>query len=92
MPYIQQGDRDLFDKYLNRLFEEYGSVISAGQLNYILTHICQQWLAHRSMSERVGYADYATVVAALECAKLEFVRRVLTPYEDTKIVDNGDVY
>lgn len=26
------------------------------------------------------------------CAKLEFVRRVLTPYEDAKRETNGEVY
>lgn len=29
---------------------------------------------------------------AIECAKLEFVRRVVSPYEDQKILENGDVY
>ena len=29
---------------------------------------------------------------ALECAKLEFYRRVVSKYEDQKILDNGDVY
>ena len=32
------------------------------------------------------------VVNAMECAKLEFYRRVAAPYEDTKIKENGDVY
>ena len=29
---------------------------------------------------------------ALECAKLEFARRIVAPYEDAKIKENGDVY
>ena len=29
---------------------------------------------------------------AVECAKLEFYRRVVAPHEDEKMKDNGDVY
>lgn len=29
---------------------------------------------------------------AIEAAKLEFYRRVVAPYEDQKLLDNGDVY
>jgi hypothetical protein len=32
------------------------------------------------------------VVGVLECAKLEIYRRIAAPYEDKKIVENGDVY
>ena len=31
-------------------------------------------------------------MGALECAKLELYRRVAAPYEDVKIMENGDVY
>jgi len=33
-----------------------------------------------------------SALGAIECAKLEFIRRVVSPYEDAKIVANGDVY
>jgi len=33
-----------------------------------------------------------SALGAIECAKLEFIRRVVSPYEDTKIASNGDVY
>lgn len=39
------------------------------------------------MSRRVNSG-----IGALEAAKLEFYRRVVAPYEDKKIFDNGDVY
>ena len=32
------------------------------------------------------------IIGALECAKLELYRRVAAPYEDDKIIENGDVY
>lgn len=36
------------------------------------------------------YADHAEVIGALECAKLEFARRALTPVENDAIIRNGD--
>lgn len=38
------------------------------------------------------YAHLAEVMAAVENAKLEFYRRVVAPFEDQKIKDNGDVF
>lgn len=60
----------------------------AGELNYNLTMTCIDYL-ERSAGR---YADHATVVGALECAKLEFYRRALAVYEDEAILKNGDVY
>lgn len=38
------------------------------------------------------YALYAQVIGALDCAKTEFYRRVVAPYEDQKEHENGDVF
>ena len=38
------------------------------------------------------YYHYNQLIGVLECAKLELYRRLVTPYEDIKITDNGDVY
>ena len=39
-----------------------------------------------------SFATFADILAALETTKLEFYRRVVAPYEDTKCAENGDVY
>ena len=60
----------------------------AGELNYAITRLCQWYL-----KETKGkYTDYNTIIGALESAKLEFYRRAVAVYEDTKIAENGDVY
>lgn len=59
-----------------------------GDLNYALTITCLDFLSNTEGR----YADYATVVGALECAKLEFYRRAVAVYEDECIERNGDVY
>jgi len=59
-----------------------------GELNFVLTKVCLNYL------EQVGkdYRAINDIVGALECAKLEFYRRLAASYEDTKIATNGDVY
>lgn len=58
-----------------------------GELNYMLTTICRNYAGDKYNYERLN-----AIVGALECCKLEFVRRMVSPYEDKKIAENGDVY
>jgi hypothetical protein len=60
----------------------------AGELNYTLTIVCLDYLSNKG--ER--YATMNDVVGALESCKLEMYRRLVSPYEDEKIKENGDVY
>lgn len=80
MPYIKQEERNMLDS------GHMGN--TPGQLNYLITNICLDYLAV------VGedYASLNDVVGALECAKLEFYRRMVVPYEDRKCEENGDIY
>ena len=61
---------------------------TAGELNYAFTLLAIDYL------ERQGkdYAHMNDVIGALEGAKLEFYRRVVSPYENIKKIQNGDVY
>lgn len=61
---------------------------TAGELNYQLTQVIK---SHWVNSPR-NYATINDIVGALEGAKAEFQRRIVAPYEDGKIRDNGDVY
>ena len=61
---------------------------NAGELNYLLTMVCQEYLNHHG--ER--YATYNDIIGALEGCKLEIYRRKIAPYENKKIKENGDVY
>lgn len=62
---------------------------NAGELNFMITQtILKYW--ERGVAQ--NYQCINDIVGALEGAKLEFVRRVVNPYEDTKIQQNGDVY
>ncbi len=61
---------------------------NAGELNYVLTMTCVNYL----MGSELSYARINDVLGALEGAKQEFYRRVAVPYEDRAIMRNGDVF
>ena len=81
MPYIKQEDRYKLDTL------EWPPC-SAGELNYGITRMIKCYLHDRGIS----YQTMNDIVGALEGAKLEFYARVVRPYEDEKIAENGDVY
>ena len=59
-----------------------------GELNYMITMLLQRYIETRNRN----YQTWNDILGALEGAKLEFYRRVVAPYEDEKIIENGDVY
>ncbi|HLD91634.1 MAG TPA: hypothetical protein VI911_11605 [Patescibacteria group bacterium] len=85
MPYIKQDDRLKFDKALLEIFKN--TPKNAGELNYLITSICYMFI-ERDVAK---YQDFNDAIGALEGAKLEMYRRIISPYEDKKIEQNGDV-
>ncbi|NBP04295.1 MAG: hypothetical protein EBU90_30245 [Proteobacteria bacterium] len=82
MPYIQPYNRPPFDDVISQL----PPIMVAGNLNYIITKITQRFIEERGEN----YEAYNSAIGALESAKLEYYRRKVAPYEDTKIEANGD--
>lgn len=81
MPYIPQDRR----KGLKPSSKEYPQC--GGDLNYQITCLLLDYLKFNG----TAYKDYNLIMGAIEGAKLEFYRRHIVPYENQKIVDNGDV-
>lgn len=61
---------------------------TAGELNWLISAGLDAYVKGHGLS----YQTLADCISALEGAKLEFYRRVVGPYEDKKIEQNGDVY
>lgn len=61
---------------------------NAGELNYAITEPIREYLGYTG--ER--YQAFNDVLGALEGAKAEFYRRCVVPYEQGKIIQNGDVW
>lgn len=80
MPYIEKAVR--------ASLEDGRKPTEAGELNYLITRLCDEFLMKTAMS----YKNINQVIGALECAKLELYRRVASPYEDRKLALNGEVY
>jgi hypothetical protein len=87
MPYLAEGDRQAVDELVEKIRE--ASIAGAGTLNYLFTQICIAYLAEATPARYIHMND---LIGALECAKLELYRRLVVPYEETKIAQNGDVY
>lgn len=83
MPYIKQERR------LALAFDDYPRPEGPGELNYVITKLIDDYLYRKVKG---SYADINEVIGVLECAKLEFYRRIAAPYEDEKCRQYGDVY
>jgi len=81
MPYISKESRRI-------LQGAYFKPENVGELNYLISYICNEYMNQ----EGLRYQTINNIIGVLECAKQEFYRRVATPYEDLKILENGDVY
>lgn len=82
MPYVKTSVRQTLDKYLQPI-----PFLDPGELNYVLTKTIHNYLKVKGLR----YQTLDEIVGALECCKMEFVRRVVNPYEDQKIEENGDL-
>ena len=79
MPYIPQHERDSLELRPDSS--------EPGQLTYLLYQTCIN-----ALPDEARFADYCTILGALEATKLELYRRYIAPYEDDKREENGDVY
>ena len=59
---------------------------NVGQLTYVLYLTCLKYAAPTP-----NYQTYAEILGALTATQHELYRRKVAPYEDRKILENGDV-
>lgn len=88
MPYIKREDRLKVDEQINELIESIVDEKSkAGLLNYSITR-----LIHGIYNlDNPSYEKINSAIGVLECAKQELYRKKAAPYEEEKILENGDV-
>ena len=82
MPYIKQVDRsdknDVYEMMIS------ANVVANGDLNYILFKFCKYQV-------EPSYNNYKNFCGELRQCATEIERKILAPYEDQKIKENGDV-
>lgn len=82
MPYVKEEARPELDKIVAEM--AWQGIKANGDLNYILFKYCKY-------NVEPSYNNYKNFMGELNEAAEEIRRRILAPYEDTKIVENGDV-
>ncbi len=88
MPYIPKDERTELDELAGALVTILRNGNFRGKLNYFISSIAEGLI----QANGVSYSFLNDFIGVLECVKLELYRRVATPYEDDKKVENGDVY
>lgn len=97
MPYITNEKREQVNTQLGYLIDAVVDASNAdvsvlpGILNYCITVMIKATYHTVTGKKKLSYADHNSAVGMLECAKQEFYRRNTAPYEDEKVIENGDV-
>ena len=87
LPYIKTDNRAKYNSVLRDLTEKLKALPPEevdGELNYVITKLLKEIYPLR-------YFHINKAIGVLECAKLEYYRRVAAPYENGKIQEAGDV-
>lgn len=94
MPYIDEESRSGLDVCIDTMIdcltnkkelnnEEFLAIL--GNINYVFSRVIVGTMG------KTSYSKIAMVTGVLENIKQEFYRRLATPYEDKKILANGDI-
>ena len=89
MPYVNPQARTHIE---NRMRDTLSIVplLTPGELHCALALMLREY-CEGDHQER-GYSRYNAAMGVLACAQQELYRRLIAPYEDQKILENGDVY
>jgi hypothetical protein len=82
MPYIKNSRRLDVDEIVYLMATK--DIKADGDLNYILFKYCKNYV-------QPGYNNYKNFCGELRQCVTEIERRLLGPYEEIKIIENGDV-
>lgn len=97
MPYIKSEDQEKFKNGLAGVGNSFLDAIdkfpasNCGELNFLLTKVIISYME----SKGLNYQVINDIQGALKCCSDEYGRRIVGPYEDTKIAQftqNGDIY
>lgn len=84
MPYIKKEGRLPLDILIETIAE---LVNSKGDLNYVICELVGQLI----LGTKISYTQISEWIDGVDGAENELRRRLLDPYEDLKIAENGDL-
>jgi hypothetical protein len=82
MPYVKKDRRIELDFVVESMAR--ADIRADGDLNYVLYKYCKNFV-------KPSYNNYKNFIGELHQCTTEIERRLLGPYEDIKIIENGDV-
>jgi hypothetical protein len=96
MPYIKEDERQQLDICIDQMiaciFDNKTSLNNPhnfqnylGRINYCFSRVLA------GLMQEPSYNKIAMITGVLENIKQEFYRRIATPYENQKIIENGDI-
>ncbi len=91
MPYIPPEERQELYPLISKVAGEIQAAVESGigkrggEVNFVICTLVDM------LYDR-NYTELSAAIGDVECAKLEIYRRLLSNYEDQKIVENGDVF
>ena len=84
MPYVTSEARNRLQEDTERLSNKCRTV---GELNFVITVVLHRWLYDHGIS----YDEVNKLSGVISCVSKEFYAMVARPYEDQKIIENGDI-
>lgn len=90
MPYIKQDKRALYNGYIKDITNQIDKIYITNkdrntQMAYVIYKII------KDVYDVLDWDIMSNALKVLEDVKLEFFRKVMTPYADGKIIENGDI-
>lgn len=94
MPYIRQNRRENIKT--NCIYGiNFFRIETLGDLAYAINSLCVEYLLGSRYNCRGVDLNFSTlndVPKVLDAVKHEYIRRIIVPYEEKKLKENGDVY
>lgn len=89
MPYISRSRRTELNEQMKNLLDNVDK-LNEGELNYIISNLLLNYI--QTLPDGINYKNCNSMMGILECAKFELYRKLISPYEDKKINENGPLY
>ena len=84
MPYIKQEKRVIINPIIDKLSQY---LVEEGDYNYAITKLMHNYIQKNGLK----YKHCNAIVGVVECAKQEFLRTIVGPYENKKRQESGSI-
>ncbi|MBI5780002.1 MAG: hypothetical protein HZA49_11200 [Planctomycetes bacterium] len=100
MPYIDKTSRKAIEPELKALIKKLKSIPMEkvdGHINYCISTMMKELYSPSPARTPMnisggGYFNYNRMMGVVACVQQELYRRLVAPYENKKIKENGDVF